>query len=91
MSRRHAECQVQKDLDGPQDNGAVRSHQPVLQHIQDVIHFLVSSSRAIQGHQVQHLALRPVAEFLQSSGRSGRQEAVGSVLQGLQYGDHLRV
>ena len=56
---RHGEGEVQEELDGGHDDGGVAVQQAVVQDVHDVEHLLLGG-RAVAGHRLQHLALRPL-------------------------------
>lgn len=64
MSRRHGERVVQEGLGRGQHHSTVGGVQPVLQHIEQIIHLLLCRW-LVNHHQLQHLALRPLVEILQ--------------------------
>ena len=66
---RHAEREVQEDLDRGHDHSGVAVAEPVIQHIHDIVHLLLPGG-AVMADKLQHLALCPLREVLHSRGQA---------------------
>ena len=77
---RHAECEVQEDLNRGHDHSRVAVAEAVIQHIHDIVHLLLPCG-AVVANKLQHLALCPLRKVLHSRGQAWMQAAGGMLVQ----------
>ena len=88
MRGRHGEGEVQEELDGGHDDGRVAVQQAVVQDVHYVEHLLLAG-RAVAGHRLQHLALRPLREVLRGARCFRETSKSPSCLRGAHGGGDL--